>query len=288
VTTATSAPSDPETRLAELGLALPEAPSPSADYAMAMRHGDLLHLAGHAPLRDGRPRYVGRVGRELTEQDGYEAARLTALNMLATIKAELGELGRVRRFVKLLGMVSCTEDFVNLPEVVDGATDLFVALWGERGRSARSAVGMQQLHDGMAVELEGIVEVDDGPRLEPSARASPTRTRAVEVQVTCGSADEAASIAQQLVVDRLAACVQSVPIASVYEWDDAVQHDREVLLLVKSKPELFERIAEAVTAMHSYELPAITMVPMSGTDAYLDWIDRQVGSVSARSSGDAG
>ena len=166
--------SDPEARLAELGLALPEPPSALANYALAVRQGDLLYLAGHAPLREGRHRYVGRVGRELSQQDGYDAARLTALNMLATIKAELGDLSRVRRIVKVLGMVACTDDFVQLPEVIDGATDLFVALWGARGRPARSAVGMQQLHYGMAVEIEGIVEIEG----EAAASGAAGRRRA--------------------------------------------------------------------------------------------------------------
>jgi len=275
VVTTVAPPSDPEARLAELGLALPDPPSPLANYALAVRHGDLLYLAGHAPLREGRHRYVGRVGRELSQQDGYDAARLTALNMLATIKAELGDLARVRRIVKLLGMVACTDEFVPLPEVVDGATDLFVALWGERGRPARSAVGVQQLHYGMAVEIEGIVEIDGGT---PRSAVNDTALAVgpVEVQVTCGSAEEAAAIGRRLVEGGLAACVLSLPVASVYEWDHRLQQDDEVLLLVKTRAERFAEVAAVVTAMHSYELPAITMVPMSGTAGYLDWIGRQV------------
>jgi uncharacterized protein involved in tolerance to divalent cations/enamine deaminase RidA (YjgF/YER057c/UK114 family) len=269
--------SDPEARLAELGLALPEPPPALANYALAVRHGDLLYLAGHAPLREGRHRYVGRVGRELSQQDGYDAARLTALNMLATMKAELGHLTRVRRIVKVLGMVACTEEFVQLPEVIDGATDLFVALWGERGRPARSAVGMQQLHYGMAVEIEGIVEIDgEATGADLVAGGNTLTVGPVEVQVTCGSADEAAAIGQRLVEGGLAACVLSVPVASVYEWDHQVQHDDEVLLLVKTRAERFAEVAEVVTTMHSYDLPAITMVPMSGTAGYLDWVGRQV------------
>jgi uncharacterized protein involved in tolerance to divalent cations/enamine deaminase RidA (YjgF/YER057c/UK114 family) len=268
---------DPEARLAELGLALPDPPPALANYALAVRHGDLLYLAGHAPLREGRHRYVGRVGRELSQQDGYDAARLTALNMLATIKDELGDLARVRRIVKVLGMVACTEEFVQLPEVIDGATDLFVALWGDRGRPARSAVGMQQLHYGMAVEIEGIVEIDgEATGAGLVAGDSALTVGPVEVQVTCGSADEAAAIGRRLVEGGLAACVLSLPVASVYEWDHQVRHDDEVLLLAKTRAERFAEVADVVTAMHSYDLPAITMVPMSGTAGYLDWVGRQV------------
>ncbi len=127
---------------------------------MCVRTGSLLFLSGHAPLLDGEYQYVGKVGREWDEADGYQAARLTALNMLATLKAELGDLGRVRRIVKLLGMVNCTEDFTRVPDVINGASDLLVEVFGDAGRHARSAVGMQQLHYGMAVEVEGIFEVD--------------------------------------------------------------------------------------------------------------------------------
>ncbi len=273
--TTVAPPSDPEARLAELGLALPDPPPALANYALAVRHGDLLYLAGHAPLREGRHRYVGRVGRELSQQDGYDAARLTALNMLATIKAELGDLGRVRRIVKLLGMVACTEDFVDLPEVLDGATDLFVALWGEQGRPVRSAVGVQQLHYGMAVEIEGIVEFDGGT-LRSSVDDTALAVGPAEVQVTCGSAEEAGAIGRRLVEGGLAACVLSLPVASVYEWEHQLQQDDEVLLLVKTRAERFAEVADVITAVHSYDLPAITMVPMSGTAAYLDWVGRQV------------
>jgi periplasmic divalent cation tolerance protein len=97
-----------------------------------------------------------------------------------------------------------------------------------------------------------------------------------EIQVTCGSVTEASAIAHQLVEQRLAACVQSIPIDSVYEWGGAIHDDREVLLLVKTRADHFEEVARLVGELHSYELPAITMVPITGTRAYLDWIDRQV------------
>lgn len=157
----TAIPASPEGRLAALGLQLPAAPPPLAHFEMCVRTGSLLFLSGHAPLRDGRFEYVGKVGREWDEAAGYQAARLTALNMLATLKAELGELSKVRRILKLLGMVNCTEDLTRVPDVINGPSDLLIEVFGDVGRHARSAVGMQQLHYGMAVEVEAIVEVDD-------------------------------------------------------------------------------------------------------------------------------
>jgi len=154
-------PSSPEQRLSRLGLTLPAPPPPLAHFDLSVRTGSLLFLAGHAPLRDGQFQYVGKVGREWTLEQGYDAARLTALNMLATLKDVLGDLGRVTRVVKLLGMVNCTEDFIRLPDVINGASDLFLEVFGDAGRHARSAVGMQQLHYGMAIEIEGIFEIAD-------------------------------------------------------------------------------------------------------------------------------
>ena len=151
----------PEARLQELGLVLPAPPPALAGYELAVRTGNLLFLAGHAPLRDGEFAYVGKVGREFSLEAGRAAARLTALNMVATLAATLGELRRVTRVVKLLGMVNCTDDFTQLPDVIDGASSLFVALWGDAGRHARSAVGMEQLHYGMAIEIEGVFEIAD-------------------------------------------------------------------------------------------------------------------------------
>jgi enamine deaminase RidA (YjgF/YER057c/UK114 family) len=121
----------------------------------------MLYLAGHAPLRNGKFDYVGKVGRELSEADGYAAARLTALNMLSTLKHQLGELSRIRRTVKLFGMVNCTEDFDAYPMWSMARPICFVQVLGDAGRHARSAVGMQQLHYGMAIEVEGIFELAD-------------------------------------------------------------------------------------------------------------------------------
>ena len=101
-----------------------------------------------------------------------------------------------------------------------------------------------------------------------------------EIQITCGSDDEASAIGHRLVEQRLAACVQSIPIGSVYEWDGAIHDDREVLLLVKTRADRFDDVAQVVDELHSYELPAVTMVPITGTRSYLEWIDRQVGEAA--------
>lgn len=149
-----------EARLKELGLALPPTPSPAANYVGAVHTGNLLFVSGHGPTRDGRFTYVGKVGKDVSVEQGYEAARVVALNCLASAKSVLGDLDRIKRVVKLLGMVNCTEDFGEQPKVINGASDLLVQLFGESGRHARSAVGMQALPFGIAVEIEMIFEVE--------------------------------------------------------------------------------------------------------------------------------
>jgi len=151
----------PEARLAALGLTLPPAPKPVATYVEVTRAGNLLFLAGHGPCDFTAPGATGKVGRDLTVEQGAAAARLTALCILATLKAELGELSRVKRVVKVLGMVNATDDFTRHPQVINGASDLFVAVFGERGRHARSAVGVASLPMNIAVEIEIVVEVED-------------------------------------------------------------------------------------------------------------------------------
>jgi len=153
-----------EAKLRAMGIELPDPPRPVANYVPAVRVGNLVFLSGHGPRGDGRGRYVGKVGRDLTTEEGYQAARQVMLNLLATLKAMIGDLDRVRRVVKVLGMVNCTEDFTEHPQVINGASDLLVELFGERGRHARSAVGMQSLPGGregsIAVEIEMIVEIE--------------------------------------------------------------------------------------------------------------------------------
>ena len=166
-----------EARLTELGLALPSAPTPMGSYVTAARSGNLLFLSGHGPLRDGRVVYQGRVGHDLTLQQGQEAARLTGLNLLASTRSALGSLDRVRRVVKALGMVQCTEDFVDHPKVINGFSDLMVEVFGDAGRHARSAVGMSSLPFGIAVEIEMVLEVSGAATARGKAPRRTSRPR---------------------------------------------------------------------------------------------------------------
>ena len=149
-----------EEKLAQMGLALPSPGPPAGNYIGAVQVGNLLFVSGHGPRREGEPYMSGKVGRDLSTEQAYEAAKIVMLNCLASVKRELGDLDRVKRVVKLLGMVNCTEDFTDPPKVINGASDLLVALYGEAGRHARSAVGMQQLPMNIPVEIEMILEVD--------------------------------------------------------------------------------------------------------------------------------
>ena len=148
-----------EARLAQMGLQLPDPPPPVANYLGAVRTGNLVFVSGHGPHQRGGYRVVGKVDSEVGVSEAREAARLTMLNCLATLRAELGSLDRVRRIVKLLGMVNSDPRFTRQPEVIDGASDLLEEVFGERGNHARSAVGMGSLPMGIPVEIEMIVEV---------------------------------------------------------------------------------------------------------------------------------
>jgi enamine deaminase RidA (YjgF/YER057c/UK114 family) len=145
-------------------------------YVTAVRAGSLLFLSGHGPMRDGRVAYTGRVGADLSLEDGQQAARLTGLNLLATTREALGSLDRVRRVVKVLGLVSCTDTFTEQPKVINGFSDLMVEVFGDAGRHARSAVGMGSLPFGIPVEVEMILEVS-GPAARPPAGRSRPATR---------------------------------------------------------------------------------------------------------------
>lgn len=164
-----------EARLRQLGIELPAAPAPMANYVTAVQSGALLFLSGHGPLRDGKVTHAGKVGRELTVEQGQAAARVTGLNLLASARRALGSLDRVRRVVKVLGMVNCGEDFTEHPRVINGCSDLLVEVFGDAGRHARSAVGMGSLPLGIAVEIEMILEVSGASRRGRTRRASRSR-----------------------------------------------------------------------------------------------------------------
>jgi len=150
---------DAETKLKEKGIVLIPPPSPVANYVNAVRVGNLLYLSGRGPSKADGSYITGKLGKDLTIEQGYEAARLTAINHLSVLKSELGSLNKVKRVVKVLGMVSCTEDFKDQPKVINGYSDLMVEIFGDKGKHARSAVGMYALPFGMAVEIEIILEV---------------------------------------------------------------------------------------------------------------------------------
>ncbi|UCE53167.1 MAG: RidA family protein [Desulfobacterales bacterium] len=150
-----------ETRLKEMGLELPAPGKPVANYVSAVRSGNLVFLSGHGPVLENGNLITGKVGADLTLEEGYKAARQVALVLLASLKSEIGDLDKVRRVVKLLGMVNCTPDFVDQPKVINGASDLLVEIFGEKGKHARSAVGMNALPLNIAVEIEMIAEIED-------------------------------------------------------------------------------------------------------------------------------
>ena len=127
----------------------------------AVHTGNLLFLSGKGPDLPGGRQWRGKLGAELTTEEGSQAARDTMLNLLAVLQTEIGELSRVRRIVKLLGMVNSTPDFTDQPKVINGASDLLVDIFGDRGRHARSAVGMASLPQGIPVEIEMIVDIGD-------------------------------------------------------------------------------------------------------------------------------
>jgi enamine deaminase RidA (YjgF/YER057c/UK114 family) len=154
-------PMGAEDRLAELKLQLPPAPKPVATYVTAVRHGDLLYVSGHGPLRPDGTMHTGKVGADLDVEQGKAAARQVGLAILATVRSHLGSLDRVVRLIKVLGMVNGTADFVEQPRVINGFSDLMVEVFGEPGKGARSAVGMGSLPGNIAVEIEAIFEVKD-------------------------------------------------------------------------------------------------------------------------------
>ncbi len=150
-----------EAKLKEMGIVLPAAVKPVANYVPSVRSGNLVFLSGHGPFNPDGTLITGKVGSDLTLDQGNEAARRVTIGLLGSLKAEIGDLDKVKQVVKLLGMINCTADFTDQPKVINGASDLIVEIFGDKGKHARSAVGMNALPMNIAVEIEMIVEVED-------------------------------------------------------------------------------------------------------------------------------
>ena len=151
---------DVDKRLADLGVQLREPAPPTANFVRAVRTGNLVFLAGHGPSKPEGGRVTGKVGGDLTLEQGQEAARLCAIALLSSLKAEIRDLNKVKRLVKVHGMVNAVPDFTGHSQVMNGCSDFLVSVFGDRGKHARAAVGMGSLPRGMAVEIEMIVEVE--------------------------------------------------------------------------------------------------------------------------------
>ena len=149
-----------EHKLKDMGIELPPAVKPVANYLQAVRSGNLVFLSGHGPFNEAGELITGKVGADLTAEQGKQAARRIAIGLLGSLKAVVGDLDKVKRVVKLLGLVNCTPDFTDQPQVINGASDLLVEVFGDKGRHARSAVGTNALPMGIAAEIEMIVEVE--------------------------------------------------------------------------------------------------------------------------------
>jgi enamine deaminase RidA (YjgF/YER057c/UK114 family) len=147
-----------EDKLRELGLTLPTVPTPVANYVPFKRDGHVIYLSGQGPRKPDGTLFLGKVGRDVTAEEAYEHAKLVGLGLLAAAKLAAGSLDKVE-VLKLLGMVNAVPDFTNQPKVINGCSDLLVAVLGERGRHARSAVGMGSLPNGMTVEIEAVMRV---------------------------------------------------------------------------------------------------------------------------------
>lgn len=161
LTSATLTAQQEEQKMKELGLQLPPASKPIANYVKYVRTGNLLFLAGHGPTKADGTNITGKVGKDLTIEQGYEAAKITALSLIATLKDALGgDLSKVKRIVKVNGYVNCLPDFTDQPKVINGCSDLLVAVFGEKGKHARAAMGMVALPNNIAVEIELVVEVE--------------------------------------------------------------------------------------------------------------------------------
>jgi enamine deaminase RidA (YjgF/YER057c/UK114 family) len=149
----------PEERLQQLGVSLPTPAAPVAAYVPCVRTGNHVYVSGQVPVVDGKPSHTGHLGDDVTLEDGRAAARNCAINLLAALKAELGELSQVKRVVKVVGFVASAPGFTDMPKVVNAASELFGEAFGDAGRHARSAVGVAALPLGVPVEVEAIIEI---------------------------------------------------------------------------------------------------------------------------------
>jgi enamine deaminase RidA (YjgF/YER057c/UK114 family) len=155
----TDATYNPEAKLKELNITLPEPPQPVANYVNGVQAGNLIFLAGKGPRRADGTEITGKLGAGISIDEGYEGARLTAINQLAVLKEMLGDLSRVKRIVKVLGLVNSDPEFIDQPKVINGFSDLMVEVFGDKGKHARAAIGVASLPRGQAVEIELVVEV---------------------------------------------------------------------------------------------------------------------------------
>lgn len=151
---------NPEANLQKMGITLTTPATPVANYVNAVRTGNLIFLAGKGPKQTSGENITGKLGADLSIEEGYHAARITAINQLSVLKAELGNLNRVKRIVKVLGMVNATPEFTDHPKVINGFSDVMVQVFGNKGKHARAAVGMGSLPSNIAVEIEMIVAVE--------------------------------------------------------------------------------------------------------------------------------
>ncbi len=171
-----------EAKIKQLGITFPPPAKPAGNYIPGVRVGNLLFLSGHGPVREGSPTARGKLGRDLSTEEGYKLAREVGINLLASARRILGSLDKVKRVVKVLGMVNSAEGFGDQPKVINGFSDLMVEVFGEDGRHARSAVGMAALPMGIPVEIEMILEVEVGSPAPASKAGKPARRPSTAVR----------------------------------------------------------------------------------------------------------
>lgn len=150
-----------EKRIEDLGIVLPNPPEPMASYVVVQRAGDMLYFSGASPMKDGSPTMEGILGREYSIEEGYNGARQAGLLLLAQLKKAVGDLDKVKQIVKVFGIVASSDDFTQHPAVIDGVSDLFVEVFGEKGRHARSAIGTSVLPWNLPLEVEMIVQLEE-------------------------------------------------------------------------------------------------------------------------------